>query len=175
VNSDLPSFELAGQGLVLRLWADEDLAAMVRVFDDSEVALRTPLASPFDLAAACEYLEQARLAYAADQRLQLAITTDGRQVKGEVRLNRSTGTISYVVGTAYRGQRLASRALRLMTEHAHHGLGLRRVILEIEPDNLPSIAVARAAGFVLTDTAPEVVEVRGRSFCLRAWAHESAG
>jgi RimJ/RimL family protein N-acetyltransferase len=40
-----------------------------------------------------------------------------------------------------------------MTEHAHHSLGLRRVILEIEADNLPSITVARAAGFVLTDAS----------------------
>ncbi|WRU03335.1 GNAT family N-acetyltransferase [Streptomyces violarus] len=34
-----------------------------------------------------------------------------------------------------------------MTEYAHTKVALPRVILEIEPDNHPSIAVARSAGF----------------------------
>ncbi|MEV5499835.1 GNAT family protein [Nonomuraea fuscirosea] len=89
-----------------------------------------------------------------------------------MRLNRATGTISYIVGAAHRGQRLATRALLLMTEHARGELGLAQVSLEIEPDNHPSIAVARAAGFRRTDTPPEVVTVRDRSYTLHVWSHQ---
>jgi RimJ/RimL family protein N-acetyltransferase len=166
------SFMLSGHGLVLREWTDEDLAAMVQLFDDPDVAFRTPIPSPFDPAAAHHYLHQARLAHAAGQRLQLAITTDARQVKGEVRLNRSTGGISHAVAAAYRGQGLARRAVQLMTEHAHQTVGLQRVVLEIEPDNGPSIAVAQAAGFRLTETTPDLVEDKGRRYILRTWTHE---
>ncbi|MFB4316635.1 GNAT family N-acetyltransferase [Actinomadura sp. 21ATH] len=160
---------LTGYGLTLREWADDDLAAMVELFDDADVADRTPLASPFDLAAARAYLERAREAQAAHQRVQLAITTDGTEVKGEVRLNRLKGTISYVVGAAHRGQGLAVRAVRLMTDLARQDLGYARVALEIEPDNAPSIAVARSAGFRLTDAEPEVVEGERRSYTLCTW------
>jgi RimJ/RimL family protein N-acetyltransferase len=159
---------------VLREWADEDLAALVEVFDDPDVAYRTPLVSPFDLAAARDYLSKARQAHAEGRRIQLAITTDGRQVKGEVRLNRSRGTISYAVGAVHRGQRLAVRAVQMMTEYAHQVAALPQVLLEIEPDNHPSVAVARAAGFHLTDTAPDVVEDKGRNLTLLTWAHTEA-
>jgi RimJ/RimL family protein N-acetyltransferase len=158
--------ELTGHGLILREWSDEDLPALRDLFDDPDVAYRTPLPSPFDLEAARDYLADA----GRSQRVQLAITTDGLQVRGEVRLNCITGGISYVVGAAHRGQRLAVRAVQLMTEHAHEALGLPRVILEIEPDNHPSVAVARAAGFRLTDAPPETVADKGRSLTLFTWA-----
>lgn len=48
------------------------------------------------------------------------------------------------------------------------------MLLEIEPDNHPSAAVARAAGFDLTDALPEVVEDKGRSYALLTWAHHRA-
>ncbi|MEU8364268.1 GNAT family N-acetyltransferase [Nonomuraea sp. NPDC048882] len=163
---------VTGHGLLLREWDEEDLPDMVDLFDDPQVALRTPLAAPFTLSAARDYLGRARVNQADGRQLQLAITTDGGRAKGEVRLNRSTGTISYIVGAAHRGQRLATRALLLMTEYTHEELGLSQVSLEIEPDNHPSVAVARAAGFRLTNAPPEVVTVRDRSYTLHVWSHQ---
>lgn len=78
------------------------------------------------------------------------------------------------MAAAHRGRRLAVRAVRLMTEHAHQAVALPRVLLEIEPDNHPSVAVARAAGFHLTGTAPDVMEDKGRSHTLLPWAHDGA-
>ncbi|MCW2887809.1 MAG: hypothetical protein QOE54_679 [Streptosporangiaceae bacterium] len=185
MNSDRrtrPAFpaelRLTGLGLVLREWTDDDLAALAELFDDPEVAYRTPIVSPFDLAAARDYLRKARWSRAEDLRVQLAITTDGHQPKGEVLLIRSSvggdlASIGYSVGAAHRGRHLAARAVQVMTEYAHWVAALPQVLLEIEPDNAPSIAVARAAGFHLTEAPPTVAEQKGRRLTLLTWAHDA--
>ncbi|TCO30240.1 RimJ/RimL family protein N-acetyltransferase [Kribbella steppae] len=160
--------EVVGDGLVLREWEQADAPAMVELFDDPEVAYWTPLKSPFDLAVAQEYVENA---IAADGRIQLAITTDGTTPLGEVLLNLKNGTLGYAIGPAHRGQRLGARALTLLTAYAHETAGLARVILEIEPDNAASSAVARAAGYRLTDLPPTPVVDKGRELTLLTWEH----
>jgi len=159
---------VVADGLVLRAWEPADVPAMVELFDDPEVAYWTPLKSPFDLAVATEYVENARR---AKDKLQLAITKDGVQPLGEVMLNLATGSLGYAIGPAHRGQRLGARALGLMTAYAHETAGLPRVILEIEPDNAASSAVARAAGYRLTDLPPEQVVDKGRELTLFTWEH----
>jgi RimJ/RimL family protein N-acetyltransferase len=168
---DTHPLQLAAHGLLLRAWTSDDLAVMQELFDDPEIAYRTPLETPFDRAAALRYLHSTERARRDNNRIHLAITTDGQQVLGEVLLNRATGSIGYIVGAAHRGQRLAVRALRTMTEFAHTTLSLPRVILEIEPGNRPSIAVARSAGFHPSSSAPETVTDKGRTYDLLTWEH----
>ncbi|GAA2412933.1 hypothetical protein GCM10010191_23200 [Actinomadura vinacea] len=174
-ESATSALRLAGHGLVLRQWHEDDLPVMRELFDDPDVAHRTPIASPFDLAAARDYLERAQRSFASGQWIQLAITSEGDRALGEVLLNRLTACIGYAVGSAHRGQRLAVRAVQVLTEYAHGELGLARVYLEIEPDNGPSNGVARAAGFYLTDKAPQPVSGKGRDFTLLTWAHDATG
>ncbi|RCG32800.1 N-acetyltransferase [Sphaerisporangium album] len=167
---------LSGHGLVLREWTEDDIPVMAQLFDDPDVAYWTPLASPFDLGAARRYLEAARRSRAAGERLNLAITTDGGEAKGEILLSRvgwgaGTGSIGYAVGAAHRGRRLAVRAVTMMVEFAHSSAGLTHVYLEIENENEASVRVARAAGFGLTDAPPTVLEEKGRRLSLRTWAH----
>ncbi|MFD5191903.1 GNAT family N-acetyltransferase [Streptomyces sp. NPDC058357] len=103
-------------------------------------------------------MHSAQQARHADDRFNLAISADGHQALREVLLNCATGSI---VGAAHRGQRLAVRTLRTMTEFAHTTIALPRVILEIEPDNHPSIAVA--IGQLLPhQLGPETVIDKGR-------------
>ncbi|MGH3390365.1 MAG: GNAT family N-acetyltransferase [Actinomadura sp.] len=166
-----PRLRLTGHGLVLREWTEDDLDTMVELFDDPDVAYRTPFISPFDLATARDYLRKIHWDRAQDQRIHLAITTDGRQPKGEVQLNQPLCSISYVVGAAHRGQRLAVRAVQVLTDYAHQVAAMPQVMLEIEPDNHHSASVARSAGFQLTDNAPETVEDKGRSYTLLTWLH----
>ncbi|MFJ8007273.1 GNAT family N-acetyltransferase [Streptomyces fagopyri] len=168
---DTYPLRLTAHGLLLREWTSEDLSAMQKLFDDPDVAYRTPLETPFDPAAALRYLNNAHQARQGNERIHLAVTTDGHQALGEILLNQVTSSIGYIVGTAHRGQRLATRALRVMTEYAHTTIALPRVILEIEPDNHPSIAVARSAGFHPSDAAPETVSDKGRTYELHTWEH----
>lgn len=93
---------LTGAGLVLREWDRSDVPAMVELFDDPDIAYRTPLPSPFGLSEAHAYVERARGdAARSGGRLQLAITTDGERPLGEVLLSREYGTVGYVVGAAH--------------------------------------------------------------------------
>lgn len=167
---------LAGHGLVLREWADGDLAAMVGLFDDPDVAYWTPLVSPFDLGAARVYLKRARERRAAGLRVQLAITADGVEPLGEVMLMLSgagldVAEIGYIVGVAHRGRGLAGRAVRVMTDFARGTVGVARLLLEIEAGNAASAAVARAAGYRLTDAPPILAEEKGRPLALQTWEH----
>lgn len=57
-------------------------------------------------------------------------------------------------------------------DYAHEVLEIPRLVLEIEPDNAPSVSVARALGFRLTDEEPAQVEEKGRVLILRTWAHD---
>lgn len=165
---------ITGDGLVLREWTSDDLPVMAELFDDPAVAHRTPLVSPFDEAAARDYLQAIR--ESEGKRINLAITTDGLRPLGEILLSLTRCTIGYAVGAAHRGQRLAPRATRLLTEYAHTTLGLPRVLLQIEPDNGPSVAVADRLGFRLTDEEPEHVTGKGgRVYTLLTWAHETDG
>lgn len=98
VVMDTSSLRLTTHGLVLREWTNDDLAVMQELFDDPDVAYRTPLESPFGQDAALRYLRSAQQARHANDRIHLAITTDGHQALGEVLLNRATGSIGYIVG-----------------------------------------------------------------------------
>jgi len=172
----VPPFCLAGHGLVLREWTDEDLPAMSGLFDDPDVARWTPLASPFDADAAEQYLERAREARTAGRRLQLVVTLDGGAPLGEVMLmlkdTEGEAELGYAIGAAHRGRGLSARAVRLLTGLAYDTLGAHRVVLRIDPANAPSIAVARAAGFRLADEPPVVLqEPNGGEIVLRVWEH----
>ncbi|WP_283139414.1 GNAT family N-acetyltransferase [Rhizohabitans arisaemae] len=172
-----PELRLTGAGLVLREWTDADLPEMVALFDEPEIARWTPLRSPFDLGAAEEYLVKARRSRVLDLRIQLAITTDGGRPKGEVLLiaqapGDALCSIGYTIGAIHRGQRLAARAVRVLTDYAHLTLNLPRVTLEIEAENTASNAVARAAGYHLTDHPPIPGLAKGRPYTLHTWAHD---
>ncbi|MGK5741482.1 GNAT family N-acetyltransferase [Micromonospora sp. URMC 103] len=174
------TIRISGLGLHLREWTDDDLPVMVELFDDPDVAQWTPLASPFDLTAARNYLDQARTRRAGGHSIQLAITTNGHTPLGEILLFPTNPTgrtphgrdaeLAYAVGSAHRRKGLTSRAVQLMTTYAYQ-LGKRRVILRIDPHNAASIAVARAAGFELTGDDPLT---RRSPRPLLTWDHRSS-
>ncbi|MER5216398.1 GNAT family N-acetyltransferase [Streptomyces sp. NPDC002838] len=170
-----PALRLEGYGIRLRAWSDEDLADLVALYDDPEMARWTPVASPFDLVAARTYLAGAREGQAQGRKLQLAITTDGVRPHGEVLLFRGESDardleLAYGVGAVHRGQGLAGRAVRLVAAHATEQLRPRRVVLCIDAGNAASEAVARSCGFELADDAPVRRRSRGRETILRTWS-----
>jgi RimJ/RimL family protein N-acetyltransferase len=56
-------------------------------------------------------------------------------------------TIAYSVFPGHRGQGVAPRAVRLAVDWAFSQLGLSELLLEIDPENLASVRVARKCGF----------------------------
>lgn len=170
----VPPARLEGYGVRLRTWADGDLADLVTLYDDPEMARWTPVASPFDIEAARAYLAGAEEGRAEGRKVQLAITTDGVLPRGEVLLFRSAADerdleLAYGVGPAHRGQGLAGRAVRLAAEYALREIRPRRVVLCIAAGNAASEAVARSCAFGLADEPPVRRVSRGREIVLRTW------
>jgi RimJ/RimL family protein N-acetyltransferase len=66
----------------------------------------------------------------------------------DMNLDERQGEIGYVVARAARGRGVAGRALGLITDWALDGLGLERVELHIDPENIASIRVAERSGYV---------------------------
>ena len=150
---------LTGDGITLREWQRDDLDVLVELLDEPDVARWTPFTSPFDVEAGIAYLHRAYQGRTTGERIQLAITTDGGRPLGEVLLfgqhtGRNEAELGYLVGAAHRGRGLASRALALLAEYAESKLTLSRLLLRIDPGNVPSRAVARRCGFRLTADLP---------------------
>ncbi|CAM5572854.1 GNAT family N-acetyltransferase [Streptomyces avidinii] len=175
MSSTAPSFpdriELTGEGLVLRDWAETDLAAMPELFDHPDIAYWTPIVSPFDDEAARTRLDRARRLRTEGTALLLAITVDGGTPLGEVMLKRAPeGTeLGYALGPAHRGRGLAARAVRVMASYAFEQLGVDRVILELEAENAASVGVATRAEFRLLDVPLITGEEKGRPYALQTW------
>lgn len=116
----------------------------------------------------------ARQARADGRGIHLAITTDGHLARGEILLYRAgdhgqDAELSYAVGARYRRQKLAIRAVTLMTGYARGTLQANRVILRINPENHASIALARVAGFSLASDEPIIREHGGHQERLLTW------
>jgi len=155
--------KLTGDGIQLREWRPEDLDDLVELLDEPDIARWTPMPSPFDLEAGIAYLKRAHQGRMSGQRIQLVITTDGGRPLGEVLLfgvdaGLKEAELGYLVGAAYRRRGLASGALSLLAGYAHSSLGLSRLLLRIDPGNVPSTRVARRCGFRLTGEPPILQE-----------------
>ena len=139
--------ELRDGDLVLRPWTEADVDAIVAGCSDPEVAYWIPtIPHPYTEADALAFLR----GEAAPAHDALAMTLDGSVVGGigmTVNSNDYRGRIGYWVAAAARGQGVCTRALRLLSRHALDGLGLQRVDLMTDPDNLASQRVAEKVGF----------------------------
>lgn len=165
---------LTGDGIELREWTFDDLDDLVELLDDPDIARWTPMPSPFDVEAGLAYLKRAQQGRLNGQRIQLAITEDGGRPLGEVLLfgvdsGLREAELGYLVGAAYRRRGLAWRALSLLAGYAQETLGLRRLLLRIDPDNTASTAVARRCGFRLTGEPPILQEGPYGSSSLDTW------
>jgi RimJ/RimL family protein N-acetyltransferase len=154
---------LTGEGVHLREWRADDLDDLVEMLDEPGIARWTPMPSPFDVEAGVAYLRRARQGRSSGQRIQLAVTVDGGKPLGEVLLfgvdaGLREAELGYLVGAPHRRRGLASSALTLLSGYAHGTLGLRRLLLRIDPANTGSTAVARRCGYRLTGEPPILQE-----------------
>jgi RimJ/RimL family protein N-acetyltransferase len=163
---------LQGAGLVLREWRPDDVPRMAELFDDPMVRRWTPLAVPFDRAAAQAYLDRARVRREEGSAVQLAITEgDEAPPMGEVLLfvREGQAEVGWALGAAYRGRRVASRAVRVLLAWAGPTWRIPSFRALIEPGNTASERVAVACGFVAVRGTPVLVEARGHAVGLAAW------
>jgi RimJ/RimL family protein N-acetyltransferase len=138
--------EVRADGILLRPWREEDAPAVFAACQDPEIQRWIPaIPRPYTL-------DDARAFVTGELGLgpyQFAVAEDGRVV-GPIgmRVNESrTGHIGYWCAPGSRGRGVVSRALVALCRYGFGELGLERLELITDPDNLASQRVAEKAGF----------------------------
>jgi RimJ/RimL family protein N-acetyltransferase len=94
-----------------------------------------------------EVVERWRREREAGTRLTFAVLHDGATVGVvEARPRGETASLSWTMYSGHRGRGYATRAIRLLAQHAFEHLGVRRVQAEIDPRNVASQRVATRSG-----------------------------
>ena len=142
--------EVRGEGVVLRPWRIEDVPAVTAACQDAEIARWLAFVpEPYTEADARFYVQDC--IDAPEERKPFAITdAETGEVIGSIdmHINRmQTGHIGYWLAAEARGRGLTTAALRALSRWAIEELGLGRVELVTDPDNIASQRVAEKAGF----------------------------
>ncbi len=149
----IPYPELSCELATLRPWTPGDIAALVTAGNDP-VVRRFRYSLPIDEPGASEWLARREVNRLSGSGIELAIAhSDGGPALGSITLwdidpRHRNAMISYWLGPGARGHGLASAAVRLVAGWAFGELGLARLALFVEPDNLASQRLADRCGFV---------------------------
>ena len=81
-----------------------------------------------------------------------------------------SGCVGYWVGTPYNRQGYATEALQLVLQFAFKTLKLHRVEANIQPHNLPSLALVKRAGFTCEGLSRRYLKIAGRWRDHERWA-----
>lgn len=139
--------ELRDGELVLRPWMEDDVPALVDACNDPEIARWIPLIPvPYTEADARTFVRGDAI---PDER-SFAITRSAILV-GSIGLTVNSqdyrGRIGYWVAAPARRRGLCTRALRLLSRSGLDDLGLQRLELITDPDNVASQRCAEKVGF----------------------------
>jgi len=133
--------------VTLRRWREEDADAIVAACQDPEIQHWIPVIPR-------PYRREDALAFVRGEiegvgQHQFAIVEGGR-IAGSIGMavNRNrTGHVGYWCAPEARGRGVVTRALRLLTRHGVDVLGLQRLELITDPDNVASQRVAEKVGY----------------------------
>lgn len=136
--------------MVLRAWRMEDAPAVADACRDTEIARWLAFVpQPYTLDDARRYIQECM--DAADDRRPFAITdAESGALIGSIDMHITrlgAGHIGYWLAANARGRGLATAALRTLSRWTIEELGLGRIELATDPDNLASQRVAEKAGF----------------------------
>ena len=149
----LPDPPLRSATLALRAWRTTDVAAVIAASADPAIARFAAPIGPHDGEAdARAWLAGREPARIAGLRLDLAIVgARSGQVIGSIALSHAAqhrrATVSFWVAPQARGRGVATEAVRLGAAWAFERLGLQRLELYVEPENVASLRVTERCGF----------------------------
>ena len=142
--------EVRGEGVVLRAWRIQDVPAVAVACQDDEIARWLALVpQPYTEEHARFYVEECLVADDGRRPFAIADASTGEVVGSiDMHINRlQTGHVGYWVAAQARGRGVAPDALRALSRWAFGSLGLGRIELVTDPENIASQRVAEKAGF----------------------------
>lgn len=150
--AEQPALSNHGIPLKLRPLRSSDLDAVTKACQDPHIQHFTMVPTPYSRTDADAFLDAATTGWTAQNAAIFAITDNDDAFIGAcsllaVDLERSRAGIGYWVAPWGRGQGAARDAVRLVTTWAHNVIGIRQLLMEIEPANPASVRSAEAAGF----------------------------
>jgi ribosomal-protein-alanine N-acetyltransferase len=98
----------------------------------------------------------------------LACRVDSGEIAGVFTISQivrgafQSAYLGYYAHERHAGQGLMREALQQVLDHAFDGLGLHRIEANIQPGNVPSVALARGAGFRLEGFSPRYLLIGGQ-------------
>jgi RimJ/RimL family protein N-acetyltransferase len=146
-----PDPPLSDGVIALRPWRTSDAAAITRIFQDEEALRWTRAPSPYREGDAFQWLASLPTQMRRGDALPLAVVDAAEgsllasidlRMRGEGRAE-----FGYVVGAWARRRGVGRRALALYSRWAIERLGVARLELLVQPNNEPSLALGRCAGF----------------------------
>jgi RimJ/RimL family protein N-acetyltransferase len=150
-----PDPSLSAGPLALRAWTAADIPAVAAACQDPAIArFAAAVPAPYSEADARAWFASQEPARRAGLRLELAITNSrsdallGSIALSSVERVHGRAMVSFWVAPQARGQGVAAQAVWLLAGWALGALGLTRLELFIEPDNIASQRVAERCGFV---------------------------
>jgi RimJ/RimL family protein N-acetyltransferase len=139
--------ELREEEFLLRPWSESDVPALVEACNDPDIQRFIPvIPRPYTRQDALEFV---RGESRPEIQHSFAVTMNGELV-GAIGMSTNqsrTGHIGYWCAPHARGKGLTTRALRLISRWAFDELGLERLELITDPDNVASQRVAENVGY----------------------------
>ncbi|HEY7196134.1 MAG TPA: GNAT family protein [Gaiellaceae bacterium] len=159
-----PGIPLRHGEALLRPWREADAGPLIAACSDPEIARWTPVPQPYTDADAIAFLARAREGWRSGSTASFAIVgaaTDELLGSIELRLHGARASVGYWLGEGARGRGIATRALRLVTDWAFSSLGVTRIELTTDPENVPSQRVAERVGFRNEGVRERAIVIKG--------------
>lgn len=175
---DQPTLADSNNSLHLRPLRAEDLEAVTSACQDPDIQHFTMVPTPYRREDADDFLEAGKTGWAGHTAAIFAIADEQHRFIGAcsllaVDLDKSIAGIGYWVAPWGRGSGAARQAVTLVTAWAHDVLGVRLLLMEIEPANPASVRSAVAAGFRFTGQEATAT-VKGEDRLFQIYEHHSA-
>ena len=152
----------------VRVIADADLRAITKACRDPAIARYTTVPNPYETHHAREWQQRTAAGMASGTEIG-GVIADARtdRLLGSVGLHGidpATGRCAggYWVAPEARGRGVATRGMRLLCGYATAELGIARIELWIEPENVASRRVAEAVGFRREGLMRSFMRIGGR-------------
>ena len=165
MNAKNQQLRVKGKKVFLRYVTTGDFEEMQTLFRESRVFYKGLIDTPDDFEKFKAYV--ARNESETNECFVICRAADGKIV-GSINLSQifrkafQNAYLGYSLGVGYTGHGFMTEAVELILRFAFKDLKLHRIEANVQPENLPSIAVLKRCGFTLEGFSRKYLKIAGR-------------